>query len=409
MEALAYTHVAVHYEELNSSSELRAFRNIKLKVLKVVKSIAIAIGCITTGVVAGTEAQALTTSGGKLTLRNDTQSEVLIFLHKDGESGAYTRYAYLPACTERTMLGDYSHGWHISQDLRWKLPLIPKQTGIAKVYTSSFNGVKYEKLCQRAIRSVGPTYMSGLGWGMEPASATTVLVNVNSLRFQLLGMIDPAIMDQFLNTQTLTQAKKIGGDLGEWAKKVENDLKNLLTSGWTSFTRFLNNLEQTVSGGTKEAKKGADVISPDTVNQNWFLQQKKTNADKLFEQQALNVLTGQTHNDDASKIAERIRLLRELADREDLDGLKKVLKDICNLLNVTNAHIAAQSLIKAAQISNSQNLGKMNKAAKEGGAMVEVERMAGGLEGLDNATIKERYCPRSDGENRQRVERKDYI
>ncbi|MBD2605955.1 peptidoglycan-binding protein [Scytonema hofmannii FACHB-248] len=60
METLAYTHVAVHYEELNSSSELRAFRNIKLKALKAVKSIAIAVGCTTAGVVAGTAAQAET-------------------------------------------------------------------------------------------------------------------------------------------------------------------------------------------------------------------------------------------------------------------------------------------------------------------------------------------------------------
>jgi len=60
METLAYTHVAVHYEELNSSSELIAFRNIKIKALKAVKSIVIAVGCITSGVTAGTAAQAET-------------------------------------------------------------------------------------------------------------------------------------------------------------------------------------------------------------------------------------------------------------------------------------------------------------------------------------------------------------
>jgi peptidoglycan hydrolase-like protein with peptidoglycan-binding domain len=60
MKTLADTQVAVRHEDLNSPSKLRAFGNIKLKALKVVKSIAIAVGCITAGVIAGTEAQAET-------------------------------------------------------------------------------------------------------------------------------------------------------------------------------------------------------------------------------------------------------------------------------------------------------------------------------------------------------------
>ncbi|MEJ1936118.1 hypothetical protein WDZ92_38480, partial [Nostoc sp. NIES-2111] len=57
MEALAYIHVVAHYEELNSSSEVINFEGIKLNALQVVKSAAIAVGCITSGVTTGAEAQ----------------------------------------------------------------------------------------------------------------------------------------------------------------------------------------------------------------------------------------------------------------------------------------------------------------------------------------------------------------
>ncbi|MBD2212159.1 hypothetical protein H6G27_20130 [Nostoc linckia FACHB-104] len=60
METLAYTHAAVDYEEFNSSSELSVFRNIKIKALKAVKSIAIAAGGITASVVVGTVSLAST-------------------------------------------------------------------------------------------------------------------------------------------------------------------------------------------------------------------------------------------------------------------------------------------------------------------------------------------------------------
>jgi hypothetical protein len=39
---------------------------------------------------------------GKLKLRNDTESGAIVFLHAPGEEN-YSRYAYLPACSERDM------------------------------------------------------------------------------------------------------------------------------------------------------------------------------------------------------------------------------------------------------------------------------------------------------------------
>lgn len=404
MEALAYIHVAAHYEELNSSSEVINFEGIKLNALQVVKSAAIAVGCITVGVVPGIAAEALSTSGGKLTLRNDTQSEVLIFLHQDGKSGAYTRYVYLPACTERTMLGDYSQGWHISQDLRWKLPLIPTRMGIAKVYTSSFNGVKYEKLCQQATRSVSDTYTSLLGWGTKPAPATTVSVNLRQLG--MVGMVTAENLDNVLNAQTLAQAKKIPGAVGELAEKT-------IRGGYQFVTELpgaFNDLKQTIFGGTKEVKKGAEVISSDydVADLNWFIQQKRRNADQFFDLKAFELLAANTFSDKEIKTTQRIRSLRELADSGNLDEIISILTNICKV-KPSYAMLYAQLLIKAAQISNSQNLAAMNKPVKEGSTMVEVKRTGGGLEGLSKEMIKERYCPKSDGENRQRVERKNYI
>ncbi|WP_414622820.1 peptidoglycan-binding domain-containing protein [Calothrix sp. CCY 0018] len=60
MKKLADTQIDIRHEDLNPPSKLRAFVNIKHRVLNVVKSIAIAVACITAGVVAGTAAQAET-------------------------------------------------------------------------------------------------------------------------------------------------------------------------------------------------------------------------------------------------------------------------------------------------------------------------------------------------------------
>ncbi|RUT03430.1 hypothetical protein DSM106972_050690 [Dulcicalothrix desertica PCC 7102] len=60
MKKLADFKIVVRHEDLNPPSKLRAFRNIKHKALNVVKSIALTAGCITSGVVAGTAAQAET-------------------------------------------------------------------------------------------------------------------------------------------------------------------------------------------------------------------------------------------------------------------------------------------------------------------------------------------------------------
>ncbi|NMG09758.1 peptidoglycan-binding domain-containing protein [Brasilonema sp. UFV-L1] len=60
MKTLADPQVAVRHEDLNPLSKLSALRDIKLKAPKAVKFIAIAVGCITAGVVASTAAQAET-------------------------------------------------------------------------------------------------------------------------------------------------------------------------------------------------------------------------------------------------------------------------------------------------------------------------------------------------------------
>ncbi|MEH2092982.1 hypothetical protein [Nostoc sp.] len=162
MDTLAYTHVAVHYEELNSSSELSTFSNIKIKSLKAVKSIAIAVACITAEVFAGTAAQAatdhkslktvndkpvtapsqlatrrITVDGdakkatlardglpnhtqvplqyGQVQLINDKPYPKIIYFREHGE-GSTTRFAYLPGCTKRTLMGTYNNRWEYSGD-----------------------------------------------------------------------------------------------------------------------------------------------------------------------------------------------------------------------------------------------------------------------------------------------------
>lgn len=70
MKKLAHTQVAVCHEDLNLPSKLRAFRNIKLKALKVVKLIAIAAGGITTSLVLGTTSLASTNPNRNITATN---------------------------------------------------------------------------------------------------------------------------------------------------------------------------------------------------------------------------------------------------------------------------------------------------------------------------------------------------
>lgn len=358
METLAYTHAAVDYEELNSFSELSAFRNIKIKALKAVRSIAIALGFMTAGVAASTSAQAETVnttlsygdtgSGvatlqsklggiavdgifgsqtlsklksyqaahglavngkatketlaslelhnltqaplqyGKLKLVNDNPHEVIIFIYKPGEE-KYSRYAYLPGCSQRILQSTYSNRWQVSLDLEKKVLIRNLKGDSFEFKASTLNEDKYAS-CPGQPQANGTKPTAVLAASVEELPKYYTEINIF--------------------TTTIPHADDFVRNSVKYATKLANASKNL-----------------------------GDDVAKNLPKQFKTLTLKEEGAKYLDDIMKAKRLT------DSSEVAQqKMILFREALEKKDKDLAKQILID-CGIMNDYNALIFVERLI----------------------------------------------------------------
>ncbi|BAT54422.1 hypothetical protein NOS3756_33910 [Nostoc sp. NIES-3756] len=375
MEALAYIHVAAHYEELNSSSELSAFRNRKSKALKAVKSIAIAVACITGEIVTGTAAQAASAhQSNNLTITNDTTSEILVFLHQDGDNAAYTRYAYLPACSERRLLDDYTHGWHFSINLNRKVRLAPNQAGALRIFASGYNRQIFPTPCKR--KANGDASLQAL---LNPHPVDKIAVQE---------------VAQFPNNAVLAfvPENKVASFV---SRDVASNAGELLSSLGRAKEEFMEVVEEFVKNGNK-AKYADEYLAGDQALASALSKQVKNSADNQFVIQAKELFVVNYTNDSEEQILAKVSELRKIADQGDKEEMKRILTEVCNLASLKNpAEIdkIVTSLIALAAASNKQGVGQLGGNSAGSNIIEFGVGLVEWIPGVKDWKLKNKICP----------------
>jgi len=144
---------------------------------------------------------------GKLKLRNDTESGAIVFLHAPGEE-KYSRYAYLPACSERDMSAKYSTRWRVSVDAVHAQQIGVVKGGVLMVATSSLVNQPDIMACNRGLRLQSQRIVATLTNRPQDyaniSQATYRPVVVNNLQYLLVTR--PQEVMQNVSTRTSPQA-----------------------------------------------------------------------------------------------------------------------------------------------------------------------------------------------------------
>lgn len=90
---------------------------------------------------------------GKLKLVNNLSHEVMIFIYQPGEE-KYSRYAYLPPCSQRTLQSNYSNLSQVSLNLQKKGSIGNLQGDHFEFKTSSFSEDRYS-VCPGQLQVAG--------------------------------------------------------------------------------------------------------------------------------------------------------------------------------------------------------------------------------------------------------------
>jgi peptidoglycan hydrolase-like protein with peptidoglycan-binding domain len=122
---------------------------------------------------------------GKLKLINDTRYEKIIFVYQPGEE-KYSRYAYLPGCSQRTLLSTYSNRSQVSLDLEKKASIGNLKNSSFEFKVSSLDEDKYS-ICpgQSQANGTKPTDGQSQANGGQPTAKLVGIERLGSLGQQL--------------------------------------------------------------------------------------------------------------------------------------------------------------------------------------------------------------------------------
>lgn len=202
----------------NDCSNPRGFEKIKTYAIKAVKSIALAIGCITASVVVSVPTAQAAIRGsvsttnqsasqgqpiksrapvqhGKLILRNDTEIGSLIFLHAPGADN-FTRYTYVPACTARVMSAEYSTKWRASPDTVNQSSIVVGVGGVLEVTRSTLAHTTPAVGCDVSMQKQAMTVATAL---KSTDSASTRALSAAPVAIEFIGITSFADDAQRLN------------------------------------------------------------------------------------------------------------------------------------------------------------------------------------------------------------------
>jgi hypothetical protein len=373
MKVLTDTQVAIQYKKLNLSFKLITFSSTKLQALKAVKPTVIAMGCITAGIIVGTSAQAAqrtvsdSRTDGTLTLINDTRSEVLIFLHKVGETEAYTRYAYLPACSKRQMSDDYSGGWQVSVNLQEPTNLNPVLDSNMRFYISAHNGNTHPVPCKIPHQPARSTQVSWLHSEQVPRA---IEVAAGLPRVNVLGLTDTSNLVETI-TQTVASAvqkspfrARVHGNEQEFATLTSNMIHNgpKVHSDIPEFTNlaFRNAVEteiRTVANQKVDAaidnlfSYGAKQSDSQEVRAAKALEFKEyilTHSEEEIQKFLRDVCGISIEEKDSRQIAKSLKAWTEVASKQNVTPQPTVFGNIGNtVVNIlTSAPIIGTNLLR---------------------------------------------------------------
>ncbi|MBD2492294.1 hypothetical protein [Aulosira sp. FACHB-615] len=342
MKVLTDTQVAIQYKKLNLSFKLITFSSTKLQALKAVKPTVIAMGCITAGIIVGTSAQAAqrtvsdSRTDGTLTLINDTRSEVLIFLHKVGETEAYTRYAYLPACSKRQMSDDYSGGWQASVNLQEPTNLTPAFDGNRRFYTSAHNGNTHPLPCKIPHQPARSTQVS---WLQSEQVPRTIQVAAGLPRINIFG----SITSNF--GETLVQ------EVGLAVRK--SPFKDIVHGNEQEFATLTRNM---IDHGTKVHSDIPEFKNPVFLNavETQIRNKANQNVDAVID----NLFSYGPKNSDPQEVrSAKVLEFKEYVLTHNEEEIQKFLRDVCGISIAEKDSLQiAKWLKKSAEVASKQNV-----------------------------------------------------
>jgi hypothetical protein len=371
-------------------------QNTNLKALKAVK-LAIALVCVTGGVVAGTNAHAATKQrtdyeGVPLTLINDTSDEVVLFLHEDGDKSAYTRFANMPPCTERTLGGSYGRGWKVSQNLNTPVRINQVVTSGNKIYTTSINKKETKHQCVKDSPTENPERIAlvhaGQQGGEEERYAT---VNVG------FGWLTSRRVNEPVEQVAKGFSKRVSGVVAKSNEALAATLKEVenLDGGREAFFKFVAE-----NGPGEVRKKYGNILDPEFLSA-ISLGIKEQSKDTFIEEykRAFTIANG---TDSVEEIGRKGEEFYELVKNSngDLVNLEAFFTVICDKkLSPEQVRILVARLVKLVSIAEKQNMMPIDAVVGEetGKTTKSLLQYYEAASKEEKETIRKNLCPAKSG------------